>query len=71
VAGMALAMGATLRGTQSCLAKIKNFIYSSLSLYFAPHTTSGVASPKFLVAKYLTLGKKQYFGWDTTSQNTK
>jgi len=26
-------------GAKNCLAKIKNFIYSLLNLYFAPHTT--------------------------------
>jgi len=36
--GMARAMGATLRGAQKLLGKIKQFIYNFLNLYFAPHT---------------------------------
>jgi len=42
MAGMARAIGATLREGKNCLAKNKNFIYSFLNLYFAAHTISWV-----------------------------
>jgi len=38
MAGMARAIGATLRGAQKLLGKFKNYIYNFLNLYFAPHT---------------------------------
>jgi len=39
MAGMARAMGTTLTGTQTCLAKIKFVICSYWNLYFGPHIT--------------------------------
>jgi len=37
MAGVARAMGVTLTGCKTCLAKIKIFMYSFLNLDFAPH----------------------------------